>query len=114
VQIHFQVRREHWDCHCEYGERRCEQLYGGYEVDGCGACYDGSDSGLGEQNFLLVRPDSQKNLNALMVMYHGKLLTLGVQRKDESRPEGGDGAGDAGDSFEKLDHFTDCVEAGFV
>jgi len=37
--------------------------------------------GLGEQNFLLVRPESQKNLNALMVMYHGKLLTLGVQRR---------------------------------
>jgi hypothetical protein len=37
--------------------------------------------GLGEQNFLLVRPESQKNLNALLVMYHGKLVTLGVQRK---------------------------------
>jgi hypothetical protein len=37
--------------------------------------------GLGEQNFLLVRPESQKNQNALLVIYHGKSLTLGVQRK---------------------------------
>jgi hypothetical protein len=40
-----------------------------------------SVSGLGEQNFLLVRPDSQHNKNALLVIYHGKSLTLGVQRK---------------------------------
>jgi hypothetical protein len=37
--------------------------------------------GLGEQNYLLVRPESQKNKNALQVIYHQKLLTLGVQRK---------------------------------
>jgi hypothetical protein len=37
--------------------------------------------GLGEQNFLLVRPESQKNKNALLVIYHKKSLTLGVQRK---------------------------------
>jgi len=37
--------------------------------------------GLGEQNFLLIRPESQKNQNALLVYSHGKLLTLGVQRK---------------------------------
>ena len=37
--------------------------------------------GLGEQNFLLVRPESQSNKNALLVIYHGKSLTLGVQRK---------------------------------
>ncbi len=37
--------------------------------------------GLGDQNYLLVRPESQKNKNALQVIYHQKLLTLGVQRK---------------------------------
>lgn len=37
--------------------------------------------GLGDQNFLLVRPESQKNLNSLLVTYHQKSLTLGVQRK---------------------------------
>jgi len=37
--------------------------------------------GLGEQNFLIVRPESQKDKNALLVIYHQKSLTLGVQRK---------------------------------
>jgi len=37
--------------------------------------------GLGERNFLVVRPDSQNDKNALLVYYHQKQVTLGVQRK---------------------------------
>jgi hypothetical protein len=37
--------------------------------------------GLGDQNFLIVRPESQKNQNALLVIYHQKSLALGVTRK---------------------------------